>query len=122
MVLSHRVSVAPRVALCLVAASMAIPTLVLHSQGRVRYGRRQAVRIGGHEAVAGEALVTLRTAEDVTERAAIAASVDADEDEHVAGRVRRIHSKRFSAEVLLAYLRTVAAVEAVEPNWIVHAD
>src|SRR6185295_6829042 len=36
--------------------------------------------------------------------------------------VRRIHSRRFDAAVLLAYLRTVAAVDAVEPNWIVHAD
>jgi subtilisin family serine protease len=107
---------------CLVTASLALPAFVLHSQGRVWYGRRPTVVIAGREAVAGEALVTLKAAEDVNSHAAIAASVDADEDERVAERVRRIHSKRFSAEEILAYLRTVAAVERVEPNWILHAD
>jgi subtilisin family serine protease len=108
-------------AVCLVTASIAVPSLVLQSQRRAAHGR-QTVIVGGHEAVANEALVTLKPSADVNARDAIAASVEADEDEHVGGRVRRMHSKRFSAEVLLSYLRTVAAVETVEPNWIVHAD
>jgi subtilisin family serine protease len=121
MVHPRRFSLALRMAVCLVTA-MAVPWLVLHSQGRAAHAHRQTVLIGGREAVANEALVTLKAAADVNARAAIGASVDADEDEHVDGRVRRIHSKRFSADVLLSYLRTVDAVEAVEPNWVVHAD
>jgi subtilisin family serine protease len=109
-------------AVCLVTASMAVPAIVTHSQARGAQGRRQTVIVGGHEAVANEALVTLKPSADVNVRATIAASVEADEDEHVGGHVRRIHSKRFSADVLLSYLRTVADVDAVEPNWIVHAD
>jgi subtilisin family serine protease len=100
--------------------SIVVPAVVTHSQGRGPR-RRETVLIGGREAVANEALVTLKAA-DVNADAAIAASVDADEDEQVGGRVRRIHSKRFSADVLLSYLRTVDGVDTVEPNWIVHAD
>jgi subtilisin family serine protease len=121
MKVASRVNVASRVAVCLVMA-IAVPVLVLHSQGRAEQARPHIVLIGGREAVANEALVALNAAADVDAHAAIVASVDADEDEHVAGRVRRIHSKKFSTEVLLSYLRTVPAVETVEPNWIVHAD
>src|SRR3954469_8480212 len=109
-------------AVCLVTASMAVPSLVLQSQRRAAHGRRPTVIVGGHEAVANEALVTMSASADMNARDVIASSVEADEDEHVGGRVRRMHSKRFSAEVLLSYLRTVPAVDAVEPNWIVHAD
>src|SRR3954454_20765113 len=112
----------PPMAVCLVTASIAVPAIVTHSQGRGAHGRRQTVIVGGHEAIANEALVTLKPSADVNVRASIAASVEADEDEHVGGHVRRIHSKRFGADVLLSYLRTVPAVDAVEPNWIVHAD
>jgi subtilisin family serine protease len=105
----------------LVTMSIAVPAIVTHSQAPGPR-RRQSVLIGGREAVANEALVTLKAAADGEARQAIAASVDADEDEHVGGRVRRIHSKRFSADVLLAYLRTVAGVDGAEPNWIVHTD
>src|ERR1700751_1724262 len=104
MVHPHRVSVAPPVVLCLVMATLAAPALVLQAQGGIRYGRRQIVRIAGREAGGGEALVPLKAPDAVDARAAIPPSVDADEDERVAGRVRRIHSRRFSADVLLAYL------------------
>jgi subtilisin family serine protease len=106
---------------CLVTV-IAVPSLVLHSQAGAAHARRPTVLISGREAVANEALVTLKAAGDLDARAAIAASVDADEDEPLSATVRRIHSRRFSAAVLLAYLRTVASVDAVEPNWIVHAD
>jgi subtilisin family serine protease len=121
MVSSPRIQVALRMAVCL-ATVIAVPSLVLHSQVRPARGRRATVLIGGREAVANEALVTMKAAADADARAAIAASVDADEDEPVGGAVRRIHSRRFDLAVLLAYLRTVAAVDTVEPNWIVHAD
>src|SRR5262245_9467818 len=107
MVHPSRLSLAPRMAVCFVAA-MAVPSLVLHCQGRTALGRRQTVRIDGREAGANEALVTLKAAADADARTAIGASVDADEDEHVGGRVRRIHSRRFSAAVLISYLRTLA--------------
>ena len=57
---------------------MAVPAIVTHSQGRDVHGRRQTVIVGGYEAVANEALVTLRPSADVNARATIAASVEAD--------------------------------------------
>jgi subtilisin family serine protease len=121
MVQSPRVNIALRIVVCLVTV-IAVPSLVLHSQVGAARARRPTVLIEGREAVANEALVTLKADGGVDARAAIAGSIDADEDEPIGATVRRIHSRRFSAAVLLAYLRTVAAVDAVEPNWIVHAN
>jgi subtilisin family serine protease len=111
----------PPIAVCLATATIATYSDITQSQGRGN-SRDRTIFVNGHEAVANEALIAFKHGLTVSDRAEIEHTLDADEDEHVGQGVRRIHSRRFGADVLLAYLRTHPSVASVEPNWIVHAD
>ncbi len=76
-------------------------------------------RVNGHEAVAGEVLIKLRTA---AARADIIQLADADTF-RAAGRLgtHRMRSRSASAAALLQRLARHPDVEYVEPNFIVHA-
>ena len=81
-----------------------------------RESRGGIVRINGADAVAGDVLVRYHAALRDADRQHIKVQMDADRDEQVGGAgVRRVHSRRYDTETLLAFLRTDARVAYAEP-------
>jgi subtilisin family serine protease len=101
------------------AAWLGAQTVSTQGQGRNRL--REV--IDGHEVASGEVLLKFRRPFPAADRQQLRQQLDADESKEI-GRnigVVRLHSRSFSAESLLAFLRTHPAVEYVEPNYIVRA-
>jgi subtilisin family serine protease len=80
------------------------------------------VQVNGSDAVAGEVLVKYSGSVNDRDVQDLDNQMDADRDEQIGGAgVRRVHSRSFDTETLLAFLRTDARVAYAEPNYIVHA-
>jgi subtilisin family serine protease len=91
------------------------------TQGQGAPGRA-TVKVNGRDAVAGEVLVKYAGAINDRDVQALDNQMDADRDDQVGGTgVRRVHSRSFDTETLLAFLRTDARVAYAEPNYVVHA-
>jgi subtilisin family serine protease len=90
------------------------------AQGRATPG---TTFINGREAVSGEVLVKFRSAAPA-DRGAIEQQVDAAESEELSRdlRIRRIRSRFFSVETLIAFLRNHPADVYVEPNYVLRAS
>ncbi|HEV3060526.1 MAG TPA: S8 family serine peptidase [Vicinamibacterales bacterium] len=102
---------------CLLALAL---SLVLVASAQVARGPVASETIAGHEAVAGEVLLKLRSSSNLTQ---ITQDVEADRNESVGGEVtlRRLHSPKHGAAELLSLLSTRGDVEYAEPNFIVRA-
>jgi subtilisin family serine protease len=83
---------------------------------------RRSIVINGHEAVSGEVLVKLRGMAAAA-RGQLEQQLDADDSRELASDlgIRRIHSRTFDVETLIAFLRADPSVAYVEPNYILHA-
>ena len=88
------------------------------SQGRPARG---TTFVNGREAVSGEVLVRFRSNAPL-DRGLVEQQVDADESEELSRDlgIRRIRSRFFSVETLLAFLRTHPAVAYAEPNYVLY--
>ncbi|MEQ1897873.1 MAG: S8 family peptidase [Vicinamibacterales bacterium] len=114
-----RSSTVGRVLLATLAAALVLAVPVATQTPRQR-GDRTVVN--GRPAAAGEVLVKFRTPVAGVERQRLGTQMDADEDHDVGSAgVRRIHSRVFDTETLLAFLRTDPRVLYAEPNYIVQA-
>jgi subtilisin family serine protease/uncharacterized membrane protein len=101
----------------------AVGVLLLAPLAHTQNARAGAIEIiDGHEAAANEALVRFRGAARPSDRAALAAAVNADRIEGI-GRagVLRVRSRSLGAAALVAELSRRADVEFAEPNFIVRA-
>ena len=77
----------------------------------------------GESARSGEVLVKFRRQLASFERGQLEQQTDADQNRVVGSiGVRRMHSRRYDTQTLLAFLRTHPDVAYVEPNYIVEAD
>jgi subtilisin family serine protease len=85
--------------------------------------RSATVSVNGADAVAGEVLVKFSNELDQDDQQQLDSQLDLDQNEEV-GRigVRRLHSRFFDTEALLAFLRTDARVVYAEPNYILRAN
>src|SRR6516165_3536063 len=95
-------------------------SLVLVVSGQVARGPIAREMIAGHEAMAGEVLLKLRSSTNLTQ---ILQDVEADRDGLVGEEMtlRRLHSPKHTTAELLSMLSTRNDVEYVEPNFIVRA-
>lgn len=92
----------------------------LSSQGRPPNGR--TVIVDGREAVAGEVLVKFTRPVPSTDRVQFEQQLDSDISEQLVPNLRRLRSRRFDVENLIAFFRTRNDVQYVEPNYIIRAD
>ncbi len=82
--------------------------------GTVRYGNRLAA--------AGEVLVKYRTGVTSTDRQQLNQQLGTDDDSAVGGAgVRRVHSRYFTTDTLVNFLRQDPRVLYAEPNYVVEA-
>jgi subtilisin family serine protease len=115
--------VTQRVRLLFACSALLLGTLIggpaiLNSQGPPT-GAGGTVLVEGHEAVAGEVLVRFASSSRAADRAAVALQLDVDQDVAVGGvGARRLRSRRFSVETMLASLRGRPDVVYAEPNYI----
>src|SRR5262245_16756244 len=80
------------------------------------------VTVNGHDATAGDVPVKYRGSVNDQDVQDLDAQMDADQNERVGGNgVRRVHSRSFDTQTLLAFLRTDARVVYAEPNYVLHA-
>jgi subtilisin family serine protease len=79
--------------------------------------------VNGRRAAAAEVLVKFRRPLAAFERSQLDQQTDADQQDAIGSTgVRRLHSRRFTAEALLAFLRNHPDVEYAEPNYLIEAD
>lgn len=85
------------------------------TQGR----NRPRVIFNGYEAVQGEVLVKFRAAAP-GQFEGLQQQLDADQSEEIGHNlgIHRIHSRTFSLDALVAFLRTHPAIAFVEPNYV----
>ena len=85
-------------------------------------GRGAGAPADGLPAAAREVLVKFNGPLGASEQQLLRSQMDADEDQEVGGiGVRRIHSRSFDTDTLVAFLRNHPRVIYVEPNYIVQA-
>jgi serine protease len=79
---------------------------------------RQATVVEGREAVPGEVLVRFDRLVPLTERLQLERQVDAEVSEPLLAGIRRLRSRSFDVDTLLAFLRAHPRVELAEPNYV----
>ena len=84
-------------------------------------GGRRTVMVNGHEAAAGEVLVRFNRTLSTGERAQVEGQVDADQSEAISSSTRRMRSRSYDTETLVAYLRSRPDVALAEPNYVQYA-
>jgi hypothetical protein len=80
-------------------------------------GPGRTIVVNGREAVAGEVLVKFARTQSVGERVQFESQVSSDASETLAANLRRLHSKDYDTETLVAFMRTHPDVTYVEPNY-----
>ncbi len=108
-----------------VAASLVLGVFSLqrsaHSQAAPETPRTVVVQ--GHEAIDGDVLVSFRRAIDAREHANLIQEIDADQSQPLGfANLRRLHSRRFPVDILMAYLQTKAIVAYAEPNFVLRSN
>lgn len=112
----------PRCAVVLLALAVAALCLDQPVWTQNRPGARRHTVVGGHEAAACEVLVKYRDHRGKPQQTRVEGLSDADEVEAINHRgLRRLHSRRFRTDELLALLRSDPDVEYAEPNYVVRA-
>src|SRR2546430_549965 len=106
----------------LVFFAWAIASTTTRSQGRPSPSELAIENVDGYLVVAGDALVRFAPNTPVGGVARVAQSVAAETVQPLgSGNWQRLHSSTRSAGMLIAALRTLGGVQAVEPNYIVSA-
>ena len=94
----------------------------LFSQAPQSNSDRRTVLLDGREVVEGEVIVRYRSGTGRVERERAEFEADSDASEVLAGRIRRMRSRRLSTRELIERLRNNPDVELVEPNYIIRAN
>src|SRR5262245_57732047 len=121
--MNRRYSFAVRIGIAVALAAAALVSNPV-AQPRRRPGVARVLEtVNGRRAAAAEVLVKFRRPLAAFERGQPDQQTDADQQDAVGSSgLRRLHSRRFTAQALLTFLQNHPDVEYAEPNYLIEAD